>query len=201
MGGMKMRLVALLRNKYFEISMGAFNKIEKLMSNYLIGLIIQMIAIFSLASLGLSILGIKYAITIAVFAALANIVPYLGPILGATFGILVGITVGTDLTSANDYLLLVLKIVAVFTAVQVNDNLIIQPLIFSKSVKAHPLEIFISMCNYIFASSIALTPCPIRSTFKSLIADQIDSGPATSPACATQWKPRLLASIKTSLNK
>lgn len=145
MGDMKMRFVAIIPNKYFEISMAAFNKIEKLLSNYLIGLILQMIAIFSLASLGLSILGIKYAMTIAVFAAVANIIPYLGPILGATFGILVGISVGTDLSSFNDYLLLVVKIVSVFTIVQINDNLLIQPLIFSKSVKAHPLEIFISI--------------------------------------------------------
>jgi predicted PurR-regulated permease PerM len=38
---------------------------------------------------------------------------------------------------------LLLKIVSVFGVVQLTDNIIIQPLIFSKSVKAHPLEIFL----------------------------------------------------------
>ena len=38
---------------------------------------------------------------------------------------------------------MVLKIFAVFAIVQLNDNLVFQPVIFSKSVKAHPLEIFI----------------------------------------------------------
>jgi len=145
MGDIKMKFASIIPNKYFEISMVAFNKIEKLLSNYLIGLIIQMVAVFSLASLGLSILGVKYAMTIAVFAAVANIIPYLGPLLGATFGILVGISVGNDFNSMNDYLILILKISSVFSVVQISDNLLFQPLIFSKSIKAHPLEIFISI--------------------------------------------------------
>lgn len=143
MGSMRKRMISFIPNKYFEITIGAFNKIEKLLSNYLIGLIIQMLAIFTIASLGLSILGIKYALTIAVFAAVANLIPYMGPILGAAFGIMVGISTGVGLEGLQDYLLLIVKIVSVFGVVQITDNVVLQPLIFSKSVKAHPLEIFI----------------------------------------------------------
>jgi predicted PurR-regulated permease PerM len=102
-----------------------------------------MFFIFSLAAIGLSIFGIKYALTIALFAAVANLIPYLGPILGASFGIIVGISTGTELLTQQDYLFLVIKIASVFSIVQVVDNIFLQPLIFSKSVKAHPLEIFI----------------------------------------------------------
>ncbi|ELR71545.1 hypothetical protein C900_02460 [Fulvivirga imtechensis AK7] len=143
MGSMRKKLISLIPNKYFEVTIAAYNKIERLLSNYLIGLLFQMFFIFTIASLGLSILGIKYALTIALFAAVANLIPYLGPILGATFGILVGISTGTDLVYSQDYLVLILKIAAVFAIVQLVDNIVLQPLIFSKSVKAHPLEIFI----------------------------------------------------------
>ena len=143
MGSMRKRIISLIPNKYFEITIGAFNKIEKLLSNYLIGLIIQMLSIFTIASLGLSVLGIKYALTIAVFAAVANLIPYMGPILGATFGIMVGISTGANLEGLQAYLFLIVKIVSVFGIVQLIDNVVLQPLIFSKSVKAHPLEIFI----------------------------------------------------------
>lgn len=143
MGPMRKRIISLIPNKYFEITIGAFNKIEKLLSNYLIGLILQMVAIFSIVSLGLSVLGIKYALTIAVFAAVANLIPYLGPILGAAFGIMVGVSTGVGLEGLQAYLLLIIKIISVFAVVQVTDNVVLQPLIFSKSVKAHPLEIFI----------------------------------------------------------
>ena len=143
MGYMRKQLISLIPNKYFEVTIAAYNKIERLLSNYLVGLLIQMFAIFSIASVGLSILGIKYALTIALFAAVANLIPYLGPILGASFGIIVGISTGADIITQQDLLFLTIKIAAVFAVVQLIDNLVLQPLIFSKSVKAHPLEIFI----------------------------------------------------------
>ena len=137
------QLISLIPNGYFEVTISAIHKIEKLLSNYLIGLLLQMISIFSIAAIGLSILGIKYALTIAVFAAVANLIPYAGPILGASFGIIVGISTTGTFLSSQDYFFLLLKIVTVFSVVQLTDNLVLQPLIFSKSVKAHPLEIFV----------------------------------------------------------
>jgi len=142
-GLLKRHLINLIPNQYFEVSIAALYKIEKLLSNYLLGLIIQMTSIFTMAFLGLSILGIKYSATIALFAAVMNIIPYLGPILGAAFGIFVGISTSPELLSNHNYLFLVIKLVSVFSGVQLMDNLLLQPLIFSKSVKAHPLEIFI----------------------------------------------------------
>lgn len=143
MGPMRKKVISLIPNQYFEVTIAAFNKIERLLSNYLLGLLIQMFSIFALASFGLSLIGIKYALTIALFAAVANLIPYLGPILGAGFGIFVAISTMPDLQSTNDYLFLIIKIVTVFATVQITDNVVLQPLIFSKSVKAHPLEIFL----------------------------------------------------------
>ena len=144
MGYLRKQLISFIPNKYFEVTIAAYNKIERLLSNYLVGLLIQMTTIFTMASIGLSIFGIKYALTIALFAAVANLIPYLGPILGASFGIIVGISTGTrSLFTQQDYLLLIIEIASVFAIVQVTDNIVLQPLIFSKSVKAHPLEIFI----------------------------------------------------------
>ncbi|GAA5027124.1 AI-2E family transporter [Marivirga lumbricoides] len=142
-GLLRRRIISIIPNKYFEVSIGAIYKIEKLLSNYLLGLLFQMISIFTIASVGLSILGIKYAITIAVFAAVANLIPYAGPLLGASFGIVVGVTTGGIFEFNNELLILVIKIASVFSVVQITDNILLQPLIFSKSVKAHPLEIFV----------------------------------------------------------
>lgn len=137
------KLIALIPNQYFEISIGAVYKIEKLFSNYLLGLLFQMLSIFSIAALGLTFMGINYAPTIALFAALANLIPYAGPLLGATFGMFVGISTTSDLVETNEFVLLLIKIGSVFAVVQLIDNMILQPLIYSKSVKAHPLEIFV----------------------------------------------------------
>lgn len=142
-GIIRKQFIALIPNQYFEVSIAALYKIEKLLSNYLLGLLFQMFAIFSIASFGLSIFGVKYALTIALFAAVTNLIPYAGPLLGTAFGIVVGLSTGDPGLYANHYLLLFFKISTVFAVVQLTDNLILQPLIFSKSVKAHPLELFV----------------------------------------------------------
>ncbi|GAB3223199.1 AI-2E family transporter [Algoriphagus aestuariicola] len=141
-GLLRRNLLNLIPNAYFELSVATFTKVEKLLSNYLFGLLIQMLFIFSIASLGLSIAGVDYALTIALFAAVANLIPYAGPILGAVFGIVVGISTGTFASDA-EYTYFLIKILSVFAVVQLTDNLVLQPMIFSKSVKAHPLEIFV----------------------------------------------------------
>ncbi|TDQ18541.1 putative PurR-regulated permease PerM [Algoriphagus boseongensis] len=141
-GLLRRNLLNLVPNSYFEISVATFTKVEKLLSNYLSGLLVQMLSIFLLASLGLSLAGIEYALTIALFAAVANLIPYAGPILGAIFGIVVGLSTGIFETQ-QDYNYLLIKILSVFAVVQITDNVVLQPMIFSKSVKAHPLEIFV----------------------------------------------------------
>lgn len=141
-GLMRRNLMSLVPNPYFELAVSTFSKVERLLSNYLVGLLIQISIIFSLASIGLTLMDINYALTIAMFAAVANLIPYAGPLLGATFGMIVGLTTGT-FTDSNDIIFMVVKILSVFSVVQLTDNIVLQPLIFSKSVKAHPLEIFV----------------------------------------------------------
>lgn len=144
-GIVQRQVIKLIPNQYFEVFIAAIYKIETLLTNYLIGLLFQIFSIFCIAALGLSALGIEYALTIAVFAAVANLIPYAGPLLGSAFGIAVGLS-STVLTGGNsETVILVVKIVSVFAIVQLIDNLFLQPLIFSKSVKAHPLEIFVAI--------------------------------------------------------
>lgn len=142
-GIIRRQFIAVIPNQYFEVFISGLYKIETLLSNYLLGLLFQMISIFTLASIGLTIVGIDYAVTIAIFAAVANLIPYLGPILGGIFGVFVAISTTGDFTFSNDAIILIIKVFSVFAVVQVADNVFLQPLIFSKSVKAHPLEIFV----------------------------------------------------------
>jgi predicted PurR-regulated permease PerM len=143
-GIVRKQLINLIPNEYFEVSIAGLYKTEKLLSNYLLGLLFQMTAIFLIAFLGLSFFGINYAASIAIFAAIINLIPYMGPILGAVFGIVIGLSSsGADIFEGNQYIFMMIEIGSVFAVVQLTDNVILQPLIFSKSVKAHPLEIFI----------------------------------------------------------
>jgi predicted PurR-regulated permease PerM len=143
-GIFRKQIINLIPNEYFEVSIAGLYKTEKLLSNYLLGLLFQMTAIFLIAFLGLSIFNINYAASIALFAAIINLIPYLGPILGALFGLVIGLSSsGAGIFEGNQYILMIIEIGSVFAVVQITDNILLQPLIFSKSIKAHPLEIFI----------------------------------------------------------
>ncbi len=143
-GIVRKQLINLIPNEYFEVSIAGLYKVEKLLSNYLLGLLFQMSAIFTIAFVGLSIFGINYAASIALFAAVINLIPYMGPILGAVFGVVIGLSSGgAEIFASNQYIFMIIQIGSVFAMVQLTDNVILQPLIFSKSIKAHPLEIFI----------------------------------------------------------
>ncbi len=141
--GLFRRIVtSAIPNRYFEVLITAFYKIEHLLSNYLRGILIETLAVFSIYAIGGILLDIPYAITIAALAASINFIPYLGPFSGLAFGVLV---IVSNSFSVPDFplSLKLFKFVSLFFTVRLIDDIFLQPFIFSKSVKAHPLEIFI----------------------------------------------------------
>lgn len=134
----------------------ALTETSKMLIRYFVGVALQIVVITIIVSLALRLLGIENALLIGFFAALMNVIPYIGPIIGASFGVIITIaTYAGSLQTGNpevamaagdfysDLLPMILKVLAVFMGMQLFDNFIVQPNIFSKSVKAHPLEIFI----------------------------------------------------------
>ncbi|MBI1183689.1 AI-2E family transporter [bacterium] len=116
---------------------------KRLLSRYFIGLMIQVSIISTLVTLGLTFLGIENALLIGLFAGIINVIPYIGPIIGTSFGLFVVFTAqlqgGVDVSMGST----LLKVLIVFLVVQTLDNIVFQPIIFSNSVNAHPLEIFL----------------------------------------------------------
>lgn len=136
-------IVLVLPNKYEARIREAVEDITEMLSRYFTGILVQISIISLFVTIGLSILGVKNALLIAIFAALINVIPYLGPIIGAAFGVLITISSNLEISFYTEMLPLLGKVVFVFGCMQMLDNFILQPFIFSNSVKAHPLEIFL----------------------------------------------------------
>lgn len=114
-----------------------------LLIRYFIGILLQTTIITIFVSIALTILGVKNALLIGFFAGFMNIIPYLGPIFGASFGLLITISSNLNAPFYDVLMPIIIKVLIVFAIIQLIDNLVLQPNIFSKSVKAHPLEIFL----------------------------------------------------------
>ncbi|MCU0391558.1 MAG: AI-2E family transporter [Thermoflexibacter sp.] len=145
-GIIRKNFIAMIPNKYFEVTINAIYKIERLLSNYLLGLSLQMLSIFTIISFGLIIADVKYAITMGLFAAIVHPVPFAGPFVSTCFGVIVGTSIApTELFDNGGYVFFISKILVVYGFTYLTDNVLLQPLILSKSVKAHPLEIFLTV--------------------------------------------------------
>ncbi len=136
-------LVAIAPNEYDQHVKKSVEGIRKLLTRYFGGVLMQITIITIFVSVLLGLLGIKNALLIGFFAGLINVIPYLGPIMGAAFGMFVTVSSNIGIDFYSEMIPLMLKVAAVFAAMQLLDNFFLQPYIFSNSVLAHPLEIFI----------------------------------------------------------
>lgn len=114
-------------------------KTSQLLSRYVIGLLIQQTVIFVFTLILLLFFDVDNAFLVATIVALFNIIPYIGPCIGGV--LVVGVTM-LGLLGQPDIISHSLGVLGGFLCIQLFDNFISQPLIFSSSVKAHPLEIF-----------------------------------------------------------
>ncbi|MCK5078742.1 MAG: AI-2E family transporter, partial [Bacteroidales bacterium] len=77
------------------------------------------------------------------------------PIIGATMGVLLAVTTTLSMGFYDSVLITAIVVIVVFSAANLIDNIILQPIIYSTSVKAHPVEIFLVI---IMAGSLAGIP-------------------------------------------
>ncbi|WP_234573365.1 AI-2E family transporter [Rhodohalobacter sp. 614A] len=134
--GYKIRrdLMTLIPNKYFETTLSLIDKIESRLGYYFRSVLLQCSLVGVASWLALSIAGLNNAATVGIIIGVANTIPYFGPVMGYVISILVSII------ETGDFTLVIPCILAVMFA-QILDNIILQPLIFSKSADMHPVAI------------------------------------------------------------
>ncbi len=120
--------------------------INKYLSRYFIGISIESLCIALLNSLGLIFIvkmDTELSIVIGFASGILNIIPYIGPLIGHILAVTMGLVYhlnGGPTLALPVYLSIILGI---FIITQLIDNYLFQPIIYSNSVKAHPLEIFL----------------------------------------------------------
>ena len=122
--------------------------IEILLSRYFVGLIIEVLGVVVLNCLGLWLIariGFNYALGIAFIAGLLNIIPYVGPLIGELIGVVLCVILkyGAGVGLGVNIWIFALIVLSIMLVTQLVDVFIYQPLIYSTSIKANPLEIFV----------------------------------------------------------
>jgi predicted PurR-regulated permease PerM len=153
------------------------HKTKTMLSRYFIGLIGELLIMMALISIGLAVFGIKNAVFIGFIGGLMNVIPYLGPIIGAIIAAVLSISSDLSIGLYDNAFNTALIVIVVFSLANLIDNWVLQPLIYSRSVNAHPIEIFIVI---LMAGSLAGMPGMILAvpgyTVLRIIAKEFLSG-------------------------
>ena len=123
--------------------MNSLHKINHLLSRYFIGLLLQLFIVFALYLIVLFIFGIPNPFIIAFICAILNIVPYIGPLIASILAAILTLLSNLGNDFQTESLPTTLFVLIGFWIVQIIDNNLSQPFIFSKSISSHPLEIFL----------------------------------------------------------
>lgn len=136
-------LFVFIPEKHHKATEKVVTESKGLLIRYYLGVLLEVIGVMTLITIGLKIFGIKNALLIGFFAGIMNIIPYIGPLIGGVIGITLGVISTLAVGSYNELLPVFLKTLGVLLVVNFIDNNILVPTIYSKSVKSHPLEIFL----------------------------------------------------------
>jgi predicted PurR-regulated permease PerM len=143
-------------DKYVDNVTRALNSIKNLLTRYFIGIVIQSTCIMILIDIGMTIVGIEFqqALVMGLILGIINVIPYVGPWLGLFIAIIMGVASHINQDFSTVVVPLIYYMIIVEAITHTIDNVVFQPVIFSNSVKAHPLEIFIVVLASGFAAGI-----------------------------------------------
>jgi predicted PurR-regulated permease PerM len=143
-------------DKYTENFTRALYSIKNLLTRYFIGILIQSTCIMILIDIGMTIAGIDFqqALVMGLILGILNVIPYVGPWLGLFIAIIMGVASHITQDVQTVVVPLIFYMIIVEAITHVIDNVVFQPVIFSNSVRAHPLEIFIVVLAAGFAAGI-----------------------------------------------
>lgn len=136
-------LIRITPVKYVPLTRNIMDKSRVLLSRYFIGLIIQIFANVVTYSLAFVIVGVDNPLVIGFFTGVIIIIPYIGGIIAMLVGVILGVTGVVSVGEYNLIFPMAMKILVAMFIVQTIDNNIFAPLIQGKSVKAHPVEVFL----------------------------------------------------------
>jgi len=132
--GIKRVALQLVPNRYFETVITLMFNINQKLGGYLRGMLFEALCVSLLSMAVLGVLRVEYALIIGATAGLFNMIPYMGPVSGAIPAILIQFMNTHSIQNC-------VYVAIAFAAIQVIDNMLLQPLIYSQSSDVHPLLI------------------------------------------------------------
>ncbi len=169
------------------------------LSQYIRGQVAVAFAVGFMFWIGLNIIGIKYALILAITAGLLNLIPFLGTFIAFFPMVIVAIVVHSPI--------MLVKVIIVFTIEQTLEGRVIQPLILGSNLNIHPITIIAVLltAGNLFGIPGVILGIPAYAVIKVLLTHLFlwyqsytglyddDYNPAPKPLVSNKKKNSLLA--------
>ena len=145
-------------------------RISKVFYNYIYSQLIDAVIVCVLCLIAFSIIGVPYALLLAILLGLCNVIPYFGALIGGVAVVLV------TLISTGNFITAIIALAAIIIIQQVDAN-IIQPKIVASSVGLKPLYVLLAIMigGGLFGFVGILVSVPVMAVIKMILVDYIDN--------------------------
>lgn len=134
--GIKQFIISIMPEKHKDYAASLTDRIKEKIGAWMRGQLLLMFIIFVFIFIGLSIVKIPYALSLAIFAGIMEIVPYVGPIVSAIPGVFIGFLISPWVGFSA---------LLVYVIVQQIENHIIIPQVMKRAVGLNPIAIILSL--------------------------------------------------------
>lgn len=134
--GMKKFIGDIVPGQYQETTLRLIAKIQAKMGMWVVGQFILSVFIFVLTYIGLTILGVDYALVLALIAGLLEVVPYIGPFVSAIPAVFFALIQSPPL---------VIGVILLYIIIQKTEGYVLVPKIMEKTVGTSPLVVLLAL--------------------------------------------------------
>ncbi len=158
------RVLEWVPNRYVEMVLGLLVEVDNSLGKYVRGVCLEALLVGCIALAGFWLIGLDYAVQIAVVIGMANVIPYVGPVVGAILG--GGVAMFQWGTTFG-----LCKVLLVCGMVRFIEDWFIQPVVMQKAVSLHPVMILFSLMAgaKLFGFWGLLFAIPVASMVKVLL--------------------------------
>ncbi|MCX6730051.1 MAG: AI-2E family transporter, partial [Candidatus Portnoybacteria bacterium] len=164
--GVQRVLTAIMPINYRDYILNLWERAQKKLGRWLQGQLFLALLVGVLVYVGLSLLGIKYALLLGIISAVLELFPYIGPVLAGIPGVILGFLQAP---------MLGLWALVVYLVVQQIEAYIITPLVMGKVVSLNPIVIILALLiggklGGILGMVLAV---PLAAVFAELLRDML----------------------------
>lgn len=135
-------MLAMVPNNLFELALNLHHQINDQMGGFIRARFLEAAIVGLVVWLGFAVIGFPYAPLLAIFAAITNLIPYIGPIIGAVPAVLIAL-ISEEGAIYEPMSLNLVIVTSIYFIAQLIDVLFIIPFVVARIVNLHPVTVIV----------------------------------------------------------